>query len=270
MALVEASWRLGDRSLRHVAPHLRGDDVEALQTRLARVGFDCGKVDGIFGPDTARALERFQRQSGLTPDGICGPETVRALHVYSTHSGTGPGVAALRELANLTAHGCTLDARRIVVGHFGGLSRLSRRLTLALRQHGANAISVQELEPSAQAQAANRHHASIYLGLSPAIEPPFGIAYYRTEQTESPAGRSLAEQIAATFRTAGALDLGVSGIRHPVLRETRMPAVLCTIGPMSVVNGSLSELTDLFREAISAWVATTTDATPAAATDRPR
>ena len=75
-ALVEASWALGDRLLAYRTPDdLRGDDVAELQRRLGRLGFDAGRVDGIFGPLTARALAEFQRNSGLHPDGICGFET---------------------------------------------------------------------------------------------------------------------------------------------------------------------------------------------------
>ena len=53
-ALVEASWRLGDRHLYLRAPHLRGDDVAELQHRLGQFGFDAGRVDGIFGVETAQ------------------------------------------------------------------------------------------------------------------------------------------------------------------------------------------------------------------------
>ena len=52
-ALVEASWRLGERQLFLTLPHLRGDDVVELQSRLTHLGFDCGRVDGILGPRTA-------------------------------------------------------------------------------------------------------------------------------------------------------------------------------------------------------------------------
>ena len=38
----------------------------------ARSGFDTGRVDGIFGDATARALGEFQRNAGLPVDGIVG------------------------------------------------------------------------------------------------------------------------------------------------------------------------------------------------------
>ena len=83
-ALVEASWRLGDRQLLLTLPNLRGDDVADLQSRLARLGFDCGRVDGILGPRTARALADFQSNCGLLADGICGPDTVRSIERVSS------------------------------------------------------------------------------------------------------------------------------------------------------------------------------------------
>ena len=70
MALVEASWKPGDRQLLLTSPNLRGDDVADLQSRLARLGFDCGRVDGIFGPRTSQALADFQSNCGVTADGV--------------------------------------------------------------------------------------------------------------------------------------------------------------------------------------------------------
>ncbi len=57
----------------------RGDDVAELQRRLGLLGFDAGRVDGIFGPRTDRALTDFQRNGGLITDSICGPSTLAAL-----------------------------------------------------------------------------------------------------------------------------------------------------------------------------------------------
>src|SRR5690606_11650606 len=143
-ALVEASWKLGDRLLTLVAPNLRGDDVSELQTLLARLGFDCGRVDGILGPATIRALEDFQRNSGLRVDGVCGPVTVRALQVLTRQTGSGPGVATLRELEELTAGARSLAELRILVGQFGGLSPLSRQLVQALRRRSATVVASDE------------------------------------------------------------------------------------------------------------------------------
>ena len=62
-ALVEAGRRLGDRFLYRRSPMLRGDDVAELQQRLSALGFDTGRVDGIFGDLTSAALGEFQRNA---------------------------------------------------------------------------------------------------------------------------------------------------------------------------------------------------------------
>ena len=36
-------------------------------------------ADGVFGPQTERAVRRFQRSKGLLVDGIVGPQTRAAL-----------------------------------------------------------------------------------------------------------------------------------------------------------------------------------------------
>ena len=76
--LVEAGWRLGDRTLYHRAPMYRGDDVREIQRMLNALGFDSGKEDGFYGPRTDGALRLFQRNVGDEPDGIVGPHAVGA------------------------------------------------------------------------------------------------------------------------------------------------------------------------------------------------
>ena len=83
-ALEEARWRLGDRILFFVPARLMaGDDVAALQQRLLDMGFDCGRVDGLFGVETEQALREFQRNIGVVADGTCGPATFKALDQLS-------------------------------------------------------------------------------------------------------------------------------------------------------------------------------------------
>jgi cell wall-associated NlpC family hydrolase len=40
-------------------------------------------ADGVFGPQTERAVKRYQRRHGLTPDGVVGPDTRSALGIGS-------------------------------------------------------------------------------------------------------------------------------------------------------------------------------------------
>ena len=55
-ALVEAGRVLGERLLYYRRQMLRGDDVASLQRLLGALGFDAGRVDGIFGPLVDEAL----------------------------------------------------------------------------------------------------------------------------------------------------------------------------------------------------------------------
>ncbi|MBR3020280.1 MAG: peptidoglycan-binding protein [Clostridia bacterium] len=56
-----------------------GAAVALLQTGLNRAGYGPLPTDGIFGPRTAAAVERFQRGHGLRADGVAGPLTESAL-----------------------------------------------------------------------------------------------------------------------------------------------------------------------------------------------
>lgn len=255
-ALVEASWKLGDRLLMLTAPNLRGDDVTELQTTLSRIGFDAGKADGIFGPDTEWALENFQRNSGLYVDGVCGGTTVRALCVLVRQTGTGPGVTMVREMEQLTAHARALTDLRIVIGQFGGLSALTRQLVQALRQRSATVVASDEPDPAAQAVAANRFGASVYIGFEADIANVTRIAYFSVPSFESTGGRMLAESIACNA-TASLPHLAfvVRGMRSPVLRETHMPAVLVTLGS---IHESLDRIPDVVKIAVASiesWAA---------------
>jgi Putative peptidoglycan binding domain len=51
------------------------EPVRELQRRLRRLGDDPGPIDGLYGPLTAGAVERFQLAHGLKVDGVVGPQT---------------------------------------------------------------------------------------------------------------------------------------------------------------------------------------------------
>lgn len=118
-ALEEAQWKLGDRSLNLQEPPLmHGDDVAALQARLTEMGFDCGRVDGIYGPRTELAVKDFQKSVGATVDGKCGPATIIAL-IRLTKIVSGGAPALMRESANQKNRGPALANKTIALNPDG-------------------------------------------------------------------------------------------------------------------------------------------------------
>ena len=120
-ALEEARWRLGDRILFFVPARLMaGDDVAALQQRLLDMGFDCGRVDGLFGVETEQALREFQRNIGVVADGTCGPATFKALAQLS-RTVVGGRPHAMRDSEAINRAGPALAGKLLIIdpGHGG-------------------------------------------------------------------------------------------------------------------------------------------------------
>lgn len=113
--LEEARWGLGDRVLNYRSGRpLAGDDVLALQRRLLELGFDVGRVDGIFGAQTERAVREFQRNIGVPDDGTCGPATLRALQrLTPLVSGGAPNTLRVQE--SIRAAGPHLAGKVLVI-----------------------------------------------------------------------------------------------------------------------------------------------------------
>ncbi len=59
----------------------RSQEVKKIQTALKEKGYFNSKIDGIFGTLTKNAVERFQKDNGLTVDGIVGKNTLKALGI---------------------------------------------------------------------------------------------------------------------------------------------------------------------------------------------
>ena len=118
-ALEDARWKLGDRSLYlQSAPFMHGDDVAALQSRLTEMGFDCGRVDGIYGERTEGAVKDFQKSVGATVDGKCGPATIIAL-IRLTKIVSGGVPSTLRQNAMQQSRGPALANKVIVLNPDG-------------------------------------------------------------------------------------------------------------------------------------------------------
>jgi len=59
-----------------------GPNVKLIQSLLARIGYNPGPVDGVFGQQTKQAVIEFQRNNGLVADGIVGPATWNAFERF--------------------------------------------------------------------------------------------------------------------------------------------------------------------------------------------
>ncbi|HZU78461.1 MAG TPA: peptidoglycan-binding protein [Acidimicrobiales bacterium] len=260
-ALVEAGYSLGDRFLYLRRPMLRGDDVADLQRRLSALGFDSGRVDGIFGPLTSQALAEFQRNVGLPVDAILGAATLRELRRVTPRYSQPELVSTVRDRERLRRAPRTLLGRRIAIGEEGGLDPLVAALRRRLTKEGAMVVPVLHRDGSVQAEQANTAAVEVYLGLR--LDPErsrCSAAYYSGFQYESPGGRRLAELVAALSAAALAVPAeGARGMTLDVLRETQMPAVVCEIGPPSVVVQRSAELADALVEALRAWTVTPPD-----------
>ncbi len=58
----------------------KNDDVKEMQRRLAELGYYTGDIDGSYGNQTRRAVEKFQYNHGLSSDGIAGKRTLTVLY----------------------------------------------------------------------------------------------------------------------------------------------------------------------------------------------
>ena len=251
--LVESSWVLGSRLLYLTSPHMRGDDVQAMQAVLAKLGFDCGRADGIFGPNTLRALTEFQQNYGITADGICGVNSIRALERTSTQSGDGPGIVTVREYETLLTSSDNTERPRIVVGCFDNSTRITRLLVRELRNRGDDVMTIENADPHAHARTANSFSADLYIGITSAATNATQFAYYQTDSFVSAGGRMAAELCAEFVRTTqSSHDVIACGMQLPVLRETRMPAVMCTLGLSGGYDFALGIIPALAK-AITQW-----------------
>ena len=89
---TQAGPRLIASGTGYATPH-GSARVRAVQHRLTRAGEGPGPIDGLYGPLTQAAVERFQAGEGLNVDGIVGPATSSALNRQTVVVSDGAGYA---------------------------------------------------------------------------------------------------------------------------------------------------------------------------------
>jgi N-acetylmuramoyl-L-alanine amidase len=253
--LVEAGFRIGDRFLYRRTPMLRGDDVVDLQQRLSTLGFDTGRVDGIFGDRTSRALAEFQRNVGLPVDGIAGGATLRELIRLESRHQEAELISSVRARAQLRDAPPTLTGRHVAIGEQGGLSSVTGALRRRLVLGGTQVTDLHHPDDSMQAQQANELDVDVFLGLR--LNPAHAechTSYWAGTHDESQGGRLLAELIQEIVPgILGIQDGGAHGMSLAILRETRMPSVLVELGPASLVVERAALLAAALSTALGKW-----------------
>ena len=64
----------------------KGVAVRKLQTALKKQDFYSGKIDGIYGKSTVKAVKAFQKANGLKADGIAGSKTQELLYAKKANT----------------------------------------------------------------------------------------------------------------------------------------------------------------------------------------
>lgn len=255
--LIAASYRISDRLLFRTRPLLRGEDVRELQLRLSRIGFDPGLIDGVFGPETERALLAFQSEVGLASDGIVGPETVEQLkRLHRDHHAAPASMARERTQLRRRLRSDLIGARILidpangpeVPGVIAPDGTPEHEITWAiaaitegrLTALGASALLSRgpTTSPDAAERAAVANAADVELivsiGLSRSDSPRASgaaAAYFGSGGSVSVLGRALADRLLNRIVTT----LGTPDCRsHPetvsILRLSRAPAVVIAPG----------------------------------------
>ena len=277
--LEEARFKLGDRILSfNQAIVMRGDDVSNLQGRLIQMGFNCGKVDGIYGASTEVAVKEFQKSVGILADGKCGPVTLIALmRLVKTVSGGAP--SALRENVRHAVRSPALANKVIVLdpswgGEFTGENEngvveaevvfdLAQRLEGRLIALGVNVVLTRSAKNSPlekdRIQVANSVNADLVIALKVDTyknENANGVATYyygRDDQgVSSVVGARFANLLQREIcARTDLLNCRTHAKSWDLLRLTQAPTVRIDLGYLSNPKDAKRLATPTFRDTLA-------------------
>ncbi len=276
--LGDARWRLGDRTLAYtLSAVMTGDDVTELQVRLAEMGYNTGRPDGVFGPRTDQCVRDFQRDRGAAGDGVFGAQTYRELGMMSGHV-VGGRPFFLREQRVLRQAGPRLHGKRIVIDPAHGGSDtgwvsggaqaadltfdIARRLEARMVATGMETYLTrgvhQNPAPEERAALANEVRADLLLSLhidSSSSPLANGIATFHfgsDSGATSTVGETLANLVQRELVARTQLnDCRVHHRTWDLLRLTTMPAIQVELGYLSNDSDRAKLLRDDFRNTLA-------------------
>ena len=214
--LVEAGWTLGSRLLFLTHPFTRGDDVAELQVHLAQLGFNPGRIDGIFGPLLNDALGDFQRNCALEANGVLDRATLNELLRVTATFKDRSLVTEARDLAGFDPKAA---GPVVVFGDSPLIAPLVRALSTV-----HDVVLLEGESPESVAASANAVEAILVLSLQqlPGVSGVH-LHYWASYRSHSRQGERMASALAAAFSHESALPrVEVTGMALPILRETRM------------------------------------------------
>lgn len=256
--IVYESYFTGDRLLYLHYPFMRGRDVREIQESLAKLGFNPGKIDGIFGPATDKAVREFQMSVGIIPDGIVGPQTLKEIEKNLKSFNT-------EKTLDYPLRGSDKDALlgvkvAVDAGHGGKDSgavskngmkesvyarKIASSLIRLLTGLGAVVIQVYDEDDNPplpeRVNAANNAKADFFISihLNASTNPSANgveVLYFGTEISHSIGGKKLASIISREI--SNSLKIRNRGAKKRsdlyVLKHTSMPAVI--VEPLFITN----------------------------------
>jgi len=203
--------------------------------------------------NAAEAL-RAAGNAGVPVDGVAGPTTAATLTRLRLSANAARPVAAIREQERLLDGPAGLVGRRIVIGDFGYSPAVAGEVGGVLRRGGARVLLLHHNDGSTHARAANQFDAELYIGLMAVEDESCKAAFFEVDSYSSYGGKDLAnfavDALSLALRSPGSVE----GTRSPVLRETRMPAVVFRLGPRDELTDMKRPIAAAIHESVLRWI----------------
>lgn len=252
--LIEAHWKLGDRLLYLKTPMLRGDDIAQLQGRLSWLGFDPGKVDGVFGPKTLRAVGEFQINVGLSGDGISGAETIAELERNIGRSSV--TVTSFKEALRFGDPAKDIRTLKLAIAAPLNLAVNAEMIRQSLNKEGIRSTSFIHPDITTIASLTNTSGADLSIFLEISRSNQGCISYFQGFRYTSTIGRSIAQTIADELEKVLPIpSVEVLGSTHRMLQLTRTPSVVVAIGEPHLWSLYSIEISAAIISGLTSWKA---------------